>query len=345
MSIIPVEVPTGAIRYNTDSNKMECFNGTKWMQVAVSSPDLNGGTRVLNMGGYAPAYADNIEYVTVETAGNATVFGDLTYTRHLHTGFSSNTRACSAGGSGPDAANDDRIDYVTFSSTGDAIDFGNLTEKRYGSASGGNQTRGVIATGYYNVPAATEQNVIDYVTIASTGNAVDFGDTVVKRYAPLMASSPTRLVVGGGSSPTPGGNAVASIDYIVTTTTGNAQDFGDLSAPMYYTHGQGNSSATRGLFGGGYQPANPSKSSNYDYLTFSTLGNSVSFGDLAYARFSACTGGSRIRGLWLGGRTPTLQNYIDYVSIQTGGQAVDFGDKQTSFSYGTAASNGHGGLG
>ena len=55
-------VPTGAIRYNTDSNKMECFDGTKWWQIAVSSPDLNGGTRVLNMGGYAPAYAANIEY-------------------------------------------------------------------------------------------------------------------------------------------------------------------------------------------------------------------------------------------------------------------------------------------
>ena len=113
---------------------------------------------------------------------------------------------------------------------------------------------------------------------------------------------------------------------------------------MYYTHRQVNSSATRGLFGGGYQPATPTKSSKYDYLTFSTLGNSIDFGDLAYARFSACTGGSRIRGLWLGGRTPTLQNYIDYVSIQTGGQAIDFGDKQTTFAYGTAASNGHGGL-
>ena len=51
MSIIPQEVPTGAIRYNTDSNKMECFNGTKWMEVAVSSPDLNGGDRGLFGGG------------------------------------------------------------------------------------------------------------------------------------------------------------------------------------------------------------------------------------------------------------------------------------------------------
>ena len=44
-------IPTGAIRYNTDSNKMECFDGTKWWQVAVSSPDLNGGGRGVFPGG------------------------------------------------------------------------------------------------------------------------------------------------------------------------------------------------------------------------------------------------------------------------------------------------------
>ena len=72
MSNIPQEVPTGAIRYNTDSNKMECFNGTKWMQVAVSSPDLNGGTRALFMGGEnsgsSPGRLNIIDYVTIPTA-------------------------------------------------------------------------------------------------------------------------------------------------------------------------------------------------------------------------------------------------------------------------------------
>ena len=47
MSMIPVEVPTGAIRYNTDSNKMECFDGTKWYEISVSSPDLGAGARGL----------------------------------------------------------------------------------------------------------------------------------------------------------------------------------------------------------------------------------------------------------------------------------------------------------
>ena len=51
MSIVPESVPTGAIRYNTDSNKMECFDGNKWWQVSVSSPDLNGGTRGFFAGG------------------------------------------------------------------------------------------------------------------------------------------------------------------------------------------------------------------------------------------------------------------------------------------------------
>ena len=42
MSINPVEIPTGAVRYNTDSNKMEVYIGSTWMEVAVSSPNLDG---------------------------------------------------------------------------------------------------------------------------------------------------------------------------------------------------------------------------------------------------------------------------------------------------------------
>ena len=96
MSNIPQEVPTGAIRYNTDSNKMECFDGTKWWQVAVSSPDLNGGARGL-IGGGISAETNTIDYITITTAGNATDFGDLTRTGET-TGFGSNTRAIWAGG-------------------------------------------------------------------------------------------------------------------------------------------------------------------------------------------------------------------------------------------------------
>jgi len=76
MSLTPKTVPTGAIRYNTDSNKMECFDGTKWWQVAVSSPDLNGATRGLWGGGFNPAVTNIIDYINVDSTGDAVDFGD-----------------------------------------------------------------------------------------------------------------------------------------------------------------------------------------------------------------------------------------------------------------------------
>ena len=51
MSLTPkTPIPEGAIRYNTDSNKMEVWIGDKWMIVATSSPNLDGGSRGLIMG-------------------------------------------------------------------------------------------------------------------------------------------------------------------------------------------------------------------------------------------------------------------------------------------------------
>ena len=81
MSIIPVTVPTGAIRYNTDSNKMECFNGTQWMEVSVTTPDLNGGARGFHNGGRKTpgyAYSDQIDAYNIATAGSVFDFGDMT---------------------------------------------------------------------------------------------------------------------------------------------------------------------------------------------------------------------------------------------------------------------------
>ena len=103
MSIIPQEVPTGAIRYNTDSNKMECFNGTKWMQVAVSSPDLDGGARGFHVGGRAHpgySYSDQIDAYDITTTGSVFDFGDMTSAssnNYEQGAFSSHIRACAFG--------------------------------------------------------------------------------------------------------------------------------------------------------------------------------------------------------------------------------------------------------
>ncbi len=135
MSIIPVEVPTGAIRYNTDSNKMECFNGTKWMQVAVSEA-ITSSSRGIACGGYRRPGNDNVnivQYVNIATRGNATDFGDLTDGRWAITAGSSNTRGIWAGGDSPGDVN--LIEYITISSTGNAADFGDITVARRALAS------------------------------------------------------------------------------------------------------------------------------------------------------------------------------------------------------------------
>jgi hypothetical protein len=71
-------------------------------------------------------------------------------------------------------------------------------------------------------------NNIDYITIATTGNATDFGDLTQTRSILGAASSQTRGLFAGGFNGE-SGNLVNTIDYVEIGTTGNATDFGDLT--------------------------------------------------------------------------------------------------------------------
>ena len=85
-----------------------------------------------------------------------------------------------------------------------------------------NSTRGLIFAG----STPSNSNVIDYITIATLGNALDFGDTIAAMQYPLGAvASPTRGVLGGGLSP----SALNTIQYVAIPTQGDAVDFGDLT--------------------------------------------------------------------------------------------------------------------
>jgi len=66
-------------------------------------------------------------------------------------------------------------------------------------------------------------NIIDYVTIASAGNATDFGDLTAARIYVASCSNSTRGLFGGGSGPS------NVIDYVTIASAGNATDFGDLT--------------------------------------------------------------------------------------------------------------------
>jgi hypothetical protein len=128
------------------------------------------------------------------------------------------------------------IQYITIASTGNAANFGNLTQARNLLASCSSSTVGVFAGGATGSQYGTAQNTIDYVTIASTGNATDFGDLTVASYWQGAMSSSTRGVFGGGGA----GSVNNVIAYITIASTGNATDFGDLAANVYSLGGCSN---------------------------------------------------------------------------------------------------------
>jgi len=178
--------------YSTDNNS----NAIDYITIASMGNAANFGDTTLgrgSMGGCAsetrgifagggtsgPVVSSNIiEYVTIATTSNSTDFGDLTDASKLVANAScgSSTRGLFAniGTSGFTNV----IDYITIATTGNAADFGDLTQARIGSAGLSSKVRGCFIQG--RSPASspyTYHNIIDYVTIASAGNATDFGDS------------------------------------------------------------------------------------------------------------------------------------------------------------------------
>jgi len=200
--------------------------------IATSVSEVRSGcsnsTRGLFAGGYfpgSPTSSNIIEYVTISSTGNAVDFGDLTRSNPGLGSFASSTRGVFGGGYTP---NSNVIDYVTISTTGNAIDFGDLTSSRGGMGGCSNATRGLFAGGQTTSPSSFS-NVIDYITISTIGNAQDFGDLTISNHSELSGgmSSSTRAVWAGGHSG--GGVQQNSIEYVTILSTGNTQDFGDLT--------------------------------------------------------------------------------------------------------------------
>ena len=336
MSKPPVEIPLGAMRFNSDSQKLEYFNGDVWMQVDTFNPDLNGGGRGQNMAG--SNYTQTIDYITISTAGDAIDFGDLIKRCMLVSGGSNSTRSVVYGGREHPGSNQiNRIEYVTFSSTGNATDFGDLRKiNNYGAIGNlGNETRGMIAAGINYSPATDMDEDIDYITYASTGNAIEFGETASNHSdGPAAFSSSTRGVVAGGSG---AGNVM---EYVTIATTGNAQDFGDLNNATQGPAGAANSVV--GLIGNGYVSADID---TIDKVIMATTGNATEFGNSTDSRRWPGGMASSTRAVWTGGYAPGIVDTIDYVEIATGGDAVDFGDMSYSSGGHTSNSNCHGGCG
>ena len=334
--------PVGALRFNTDSAKLEYFDGNQYVNITTDSPEQNtGGTRGIFMAGYDGSNVDHINFVNFDTTGNASDFGSMTETVRSNNSVASRTRGVSFGGQAPGNAFTNVMNFVTIASTGDALDFGDMPY--VGWATGvSNGTRGIIGGAYYSSGGSIYQTRLDYFNIATTGQTLqDFGDLTEARLSKVgTVASPVRGIWAGGDNPSGDTNI---IDYVTMSTLGTAADFGDLTYARNNVAGCSN--AIRGVFAGGYTNSDPSKD-EIDFITIATLGDAIDFGDLLSAISGVNGATSPTRAVFGADITypanPT--NIIQYVQIMSTGNAIDFGDMVHSM-YGTVCSNGHGGLG
>lgn len=301
-SVTPVAI-RGLFAGGTPSNQANVTNTIDYITIATtgnasSFGELNNrlyygmsassSSRGLFMGGITNTGStlNNIDYVTIASTGNASDFGDLSSAWYTAAALSNATRAL-VGGGDQNGTQTNAIVYVTIATLGNSTSFGTLsTASRNSPAGCASTTRGLFAGGFIFSGSATYYNVIDYVEIATTGNATDFGDLTLARNSLAALSSNTRGVFCGGNSE---GGASNVMDYVTIASAGNATDFGDLSGTNYNL--SATSSSTRGVIAGGISGG--AATNVIQYITIANTGNTTDFGDLTADRnaLAACSNG------------------------------------------------------
>jgi len=245
--------------------------------------------RALTMGGSGPGGDTNeIAYHTFASEGSSIDFGNLQGAKQTCCCVSSSTRGISYGSGGSPY---NQIDYVEISTLGDAADFGDMaTAKRVG-APASSPTRGFSISGYDDSNVITKK---EYITIASKGNGTNFGDVTAGSIGCYGTSNSTRAIITGGSgphynSPYP---KTKRIEYFEMASLGESISFGELDRLTSTGGATGScSNSTRGLFTGGYVDGS-NETNNIDYITFSSTGDALDFGDLtsqAYAQIGTAS--------------------------------------------------------
>ena len=319
MNYIKMSPLTGMVGYGGGGTGLTLNNpaAAKWY-----------GDRGIAAGGIRPWQADAnrnkkvIEYVNIANPGNSSDFGDLAEGGGYGGGLSDAVRGVFFHGE-----QSAQIDYITIANTGNASDFGDTTQRRHYMTGCSDGLRGIWIAGNYD---GSYRDNIDYVTIASTGNATDFGDAHDTNRFHTSVSNGIRGIYGGGQK---GGDAayINDISYVTIQSAGNAQDFGDLTDTFSEQCGGGNTE--RAVFMGGRETTVWNTVNIIDYFAMATLGNAQDFGDLDQPMKNGQQGavGNDTRALVLGGEDETTANQaqstkIQYVTVQTTGNATDFGD-------------------
>ena len=329
----------GMMRFNTDLNTMEFYNGNEWRQFTYVSDIQNSpgsaGRAVLFRG------ADQaMEFFNIMTLGTTEFFGMMIESHNIAAGSGSKTRGIIAGGySAPDSGySQPRIEYITLASQGNGITFGELSASHFRNSGGcSSSTRGLFFGGGH----PSYQNTIEYVELDTLGNALDFGDQIDSVAWRRCCSSPTRGFSKGGFP----FSSSEGINVVTIASKGDAVEFGKLSQNMMA--GDGCSNSVRGIFAGGYAPGFYNNIKTIQYITLASDGDAINFGDLITGVDSPSAVANQVRGVISGGYiSPTNTKHMEFITIASTGNAQSFGELGMGIDgRASGTSDAHGGLG
>ena len=329
----------GMMRFNTDINTMEFYNGNEWRQFTYISDVQNSpssrGRAVFN--GVSPG--KGMYFVEIMSQGNAQDFGDTSSNHDIAGSFSSSTRGVIGGGYAS-PSDITAIEYVTIASAGDAISFGSLDSSHFRNSGGcSSSTRGLFFAGGH----PSYYNTIEFIQINTLGNALNFGDQSTKFAWRRCFASATRGFSTGGFD----GPAAPNIttDMISISSGGNANEFGELSVKVFGMGAFANS--VKGVYGGGYTPGYASVVDDIQFFTMASEGNAINFGDLTKRNGSPAGASNQVRGIFAGGYLSPGNNSdrVQFITISSGGSARDFGDLTINTNRADGFTDSHGGLG
>ena len=228
---------SNSVNVFTFASKGDAVDSVNLSTVTAYPGECSNEIRGLIAGNSHPGASNQIQFIELSLNNNALDFGDLSYTTLAPASCASSTRGIFCGGQTPSQAVN-KIEFVIIMTKGDYTDFGDMTSVREQHMACSNSTRGLLSGG--KAPSMT--NAIDFITMASTGNAIDFGDmTFSNNRDGASGSSKTRGIVGAGGDP--GASPYSKTDTINSVeiaTTGNAEDFGDLTSARNHMAGCSN---------------------------------------------------------------------------------------------------------
>ena len=247
-------------------------------------PDDGAGnsTRCLIAHQVLSGIEDHIDYFAMSTQGNGVDFGNLFQYRFRAASVSSSTRALWCGGKTPSTV--DTIDYVEIMTTGNALEFGDTMVPVTAPASAMSPTRGIIANGIVSPTSPHYTSEMSFLTIASKGNSVRFGENTFNGGYNDGCSNNTRALFAGGYDQSNTRNQ-QRISAVTIASEGNAIDFGDLHIGKAFHWGAG--TQTRGFFGGGNAFPSQTHYNIIEYVSMNSGGQALDFGEMVIRAYAA----------------------------------------------------------